>query len=346
VEVLRAEEEEEAVIARPRSSVRRPPRRALALAGALALGAVAPDARADDDPQTVAEELLERGRALLAKSSTLDEACRTLAESYRVMARGDTMLNLAECHRRQGKTASAWAEFDKAISYGSEAGFPEAIKTAMVFRAQLWEKISRITVTVSPRVAALPGFAVEVGDAAWPRERWNTPFIIDPGPLRVKAHATGYKPFEAQLQIGANKDAKSVVVELEIEPPPAPPPLPPPPPLAPVAKPQHPVWPWFVGGAGLLLGAGAVAAEIVSLAAHKELDDKCGTARLVCQYGYDFHPARTREVVGFGLFLGLGAGAVLSVGAAGVGLGLSYRSRAPGASLLVTPTSIGVGSVF
>ena len=104
------------------------PRLTLTAACGLALISAAVDARADD--QQKAEELFERGRKLMQGATTLDEACRTLEESLKLMDRGDTVLNLAECHRRQGKTATAWAEFDRALSHGSKVGFTEAIQAA------------------------------------------------------------------------------------------------------------------------------------------------------------------------------------------------------------------------
>jgi hypothetical protein len=345
-------EEEEAVTARARTPAWRGRARALAiapgLAMALALAGAAGDARADDQQQ--AEELFERGRKLMQSSGTLDEACRTLQESLRLWDRGDTVLNLAECHRRQGKTATAWAEFDKAINHGTKVHFPEAVETAKQLRDMLAAKLSTLTVTVPPAVAALDEITVEVGGNPFPRERWNTAFVIDPGPLKVSAHAKGHKPFEARVEIGASKDTKTVVVALEAEPPPPPPT--PPPVLAPVVKPApRPVWPWVVGGAGLVLGAAAIGSEVVSVAAGNELNTKCGADRKHCQPGYDFNPARTRELVGFGLFVGLGAASLLALGTAGVGLGVSWRGQAttpatPGASLVVSPTSIAVRSSF
>src|SRR4051812_19591407 len=111
------EEEEEAVIARLHSF-------ALAATAGLALAGASASARADD--QQKAEELFDEGRKLMRSRATLDEACRTLEESLRLWDRGDTVLNLALCHRLQGKTATAWAEFDKALSHGIKVRFPEA----------------------------------------------------------------------------------------------------------------------------------------------------------------------------------------------------------------------------
>ncbi len=304
----------------------------------LALSSVAVDARADDQPK--AEALFERGRKLMQSATTLDEACRTLAESLAYMDRGDTVLNLAECHRRQGKTATAWAEFDRALSHGSKVGFSEAVQAATKLRDTLATKLSRLTVTISAPTAALAGLTVEVGGTPWPRERWNTASAIDPGPVQIRAQAKGYTPFEVRVEIGAEKDAKTVVVVLEVEPPP---PRPPPPP-APFAKPARPLWPWLVGGAGVALGAAAIGAEIVSVNAHDELDKKCGQARQSCPSGYDFGPARTRELLGFGLFVGLGTTSVLALGAAGLGFSSPAPTRGP--SLVFSPTTIAVRSTF
>jgi hypothetical protein len=337
--------EEEAVSAHLLSPLRRGlSPLALAVAGGLALAGASASARADDTSEAV--RLFDKGRSLMQNTATLAEACRTLEKSLELWDRGDTVLNLALCHRRQGRTATAWAEFDRALSHGTKVGFPEAIEEAKKQRADLEAILSRLTVTIPPATAALQGLAVEVDGEPWPRERWNTALVRDPGPVRVRAQARGHKPFEAQVELGANKDAKSVVVVLEVEPPPPPPPPPTPPPR-PVAKPPRPVWPWAVGGVGLALGAGAIGAEIVSRSAHRELDAKCGPARQSCPPGYDYHAPRARELIGFGLFVGLGAGGVLALGAASMGLGLSSRApKEPTTSFVVSPTAIAVESAF
>src|SRR6185437_1425459 len=123
-------------------------------------------------------------------------------------------------HHRQGKTATAWAEFDKALSYGTKVGFAEAVLAATRLRDYLAERLSRLTVTVPPATAALDVLTIEVDGKPWPRERWNTPLPIDPGSFLVRAKAKGYKPFEVLVQVGKEKDKKTVVVVLEPQAPP------------------------------------------------------------------------------------------------------------------------------
>lgn len=318
-------------------------RLALASAAGIALASTAADAHADD--QARAEELFDEGRRLMQSRATLDTACLKLEESLKLWDRGDTVLNLALCHRRQGRTAAAFYEFDRALTHGIKVRFPEAIVEAQRQRAELATILSRLTVAVPPAIASLDGLAVTVNGQPWPRDRWNTAFITDPGLLRVHAEARGRKPFDAQVDLGPKKDEKTVVVSLQIEP--APPPPPPPPPPAPAAA--RPLWPFIVGGAGAALGIAAVSFEGVSRAAAAQLDRKCGADRRSCPLTYDYQPARSREVIGYGLFAGLGTGALLALGAAGVGLGLSARApgkAAPTVSLVLSPTSIGVQSTF
>jgi hypothetical protein len=314
----------------------------VAAAAALTLAGAPENARADD--QVDAEELFDRGRKLMENRTTLAEGCHALEESLRQMNRGDTMLNLAECHRRQGKTASAWAEFDKAMAIGAKVGFPEAVQTAERLRDALAAKLSKLTVTIPPATAALAGLTVELNRKPLPRERWNTVLALDPGSIHVSARAKGHKPFDVVAELGADGDARSVVVVLEVEPP-----LPPPwPPLRPrpSAKRSLPLWPKVVGAAGASLGLSGIGFELVSLQAHAELDAKCGPQRQSCPRGYDFAPVHARELRSFGLFVGLGTTGLLALGAAGVGLGLSLRTAGPSVSMVLSPTSLSLWSAF
>src|SRR5882757_7685464 len=78
-------------------------------------------ARAQSADKATAEVLFNQGRALLAEGK-LAEACPKLAESLRLDTGIGTMLYLAECYERSGKTASAWAEFREAQATASKEG--------------------------------------------------------------------------------------------------------------------------------------------------------------------------------------------------------------------------------
>lgn len=296
------------------------------------LAAVSPS-RADDG--TRAEELLDQGKKRMLEPGGLAEACQILEESFKLAERGDTLLNLAECHRRQGKTASAWNEFDRAIPEGEKFKFVKAIAVAKQMRDELAVRLSMLTVTVPETTAALDQLTIQVNGKVLPRDRWNSPHALDPGPFEITATAAGHRPFSSRIELGPDRDRKNVLVTLEAEPPPAPPPAsssappppPPPPPTPPPPLRTAPVWPWIVGGTGLALGAVAVIFAVDQSRAGQELDDRCGAGRKKCPASYDFSSARSRELRDFGLFVGLGALGVAGVATGAIALGLGPRGQ-------------------
>ncbi|MFT3772225.1 MAG: hypothetical protein QM820_43035 [Minicystis sp.] len=268
----------------------------------------------------------------MANPATLAEGCRKLEESFKLAVRGDTMLNLALCHEKLGKTATAWVEYERAIAEGERVKFTDAVEVAKKRRDELGEKLSMLTVDVPVKLAALAGLTIEVNGAPWPEEKRNKPIPFDPGPLEITATAPGYKPFAARVDLGAEKDRKTVTVALEPQPPP---PAPPPP----ASKPR-PVWPWIVGGVGLALGGAAIGFAVDQRAAASQLNDKCGPMR-GCPVGFDYHPLRSREVRDYGLLIGLSTAGALAVGGAGIGLALGSRQRPTlSARVVFSPTSI------
>ena len=180
------------------------------------------------DSRERAEELFAEGRALIGEGK-LALACIKLDLSYRLDNRGDTLLNLAECHRRSGKTATAWREFDEAIRFARAVEFNEAMRAAKQLRDDLAKIVSELTVTVPAEFADETRLAVRLDGVPLARGQWGKPLKIDPGKHSIEADLRGYEPFDAAADIGNEADRKEVVVTL-VRPPPvatviAPPPV-------------------------------------------------------------------------------------------------------------------------
>ena len=70
---------------------------------------------------TIAESLFRDAQTRLA-AGDVPAACDLFARSQRVEAALGTLLNLAACHERDGKTATAWTEFQNAIGWAVRTG--------------------------------------------------------------------------------------------------------------------------------------------------------------------------------------------------------------------------------
>ena len=62
------------------------------------------------NPKVAADALFGEGKRLLAEGD-VDHACAKFEASLQLLDQLCVLLNLADCHERQGRTATAWAEF-------------------------------------------------------------------------------------------------------------------------------------------------------------------------------------------------------------------------------------------
>jgi hypothetical protein len=199
----------------------------LALAGCLACATVAPAARAQSTDRVLAEALFREGRDLMAHDK-VHEACDKFGESYRLDPALGTLINLALCHEKDGKTASAWAEFNDAAS---EAAAEKDDREAFARKhlAALAAELPRLTITVAPATSGLPSLELRIDGHPVGRAAWSSPFPIDPGDHEVSAGAAGKKPFALKFSVPRGAGATGVSIplledapEAKAGPPPAP----------------------------------------------------------------------------------------------------------------------------
>jgi hypothetical protein len=307
-----------------------------------------------EEKQAEALELFQKGRAMMQEAGKLDDACTTLTSSYDLHKRGDTLLNLAECHRRQGKTATAWREFDEAIRYAEAVEFTEAIAAAAKLRDDLAKELSKLIVEVPSDFAAQPTLVVILDGKKLPKEQWGQQLFVDPGLHAVTASAEGYEPFDGSTEVKKLADRAVITVAMKKVPAPPEPPPPPapkkkvvPPPPPPKEEPGGvPAWSVIVGGAGVAMLGVSVAFGVDTVNVKGELDDACGAERKSCPGTYDFESARTNELRSYGLFVGMGVAGIgaTTAGVVGLVLGLTETNAKDVAiSPWVSPAGAGVG---
>ncbi len=181
------------------------------LAGAFAsrdARAQGTSASAGTDKAT-AEVLFEEGKALLAQGK-LAEACPKLAESLRLDTGIGTMLYLAECWERSGRTASAWGQFREAQVVAARDKDPRE-KIARARAEKLEPKLARLAIVVPP-ASEVKDLVVTKDGTPVARALWGTEAPIDPGKHVVRASAPGRIAWETTIDVAEQGARERVVV--------------------------------------------------------------------------------------------------------------------------------------
>jgi hypothetical protein len=319
-----------------------------ALAAALALPALAQPSPED---LALAKVLFEEGRKLMAEGK-IDDACAKLARSHALDPALGTLLNLAVCHEKQGKTASAWAELRTAADLAAKGKETKRLAFATDRAKQLEARLARLTVRAP---GAPAGLSVRLDGREIGAVSLGTALPLDPGEHRLELSAPGKRAFAVTVTLEAGPSSKIVdVPPLADEaapstPPPAPtappPATAPPPPAPPPAEGGRSV-PRFAaglatGGVGLV---GLVVGSIYgvrTLQKKGEIGSSCDDEGGCNAKGYalqeDAHRSATISTVAF----------AVGLGAVAAGVALVVTSGSPGkprASAWIAPAVGGISA--
>ncbi len=256
-------------------------------------------------------------------------ACQKFRGSQRLDPQLGTLLHLADCFEKDGKTASAWAAFKDAAEIAAKRGDTRA-SLARDRATALEAHLSRLTVTVAD---ATPDLEVRLDGEVLDRALWGSAAPIDPGSHEVAATAPGKRAWKKAITVAATGAALTLAVpSLESEPtaPPAavpskPAATPSPPVPSPALAPRGPeaggssvqrTTALIVGGAGIVgVGVGSVFG-LMSKSRHDQAASHCSGSVCYDQDGVDLsNSARSAGNVSTIAFIvggaGLAAGAVL-----------------------------------
>lgn len=170
-----------------------------------------PTAAEAKDPRrnpALAEELFARGRDLLA-AGKMEEACKAFEASQAADASVGALLNLAQCHEKQSRLATAWAEYRSAATLAAQRGEDERRRGALERASQIEARLPRLTVDVSPQQADV---VVYIGGQALPAMSYGLPMPVDPGEYVVTARAPEHLPWRTSITIEPTSAGTTVVV--------------------------------------------------------------------------------------------------------------------------------------
>lgn len=288
---------------------------------------------------TIAASLYEEGVTLL-KEKKFEEACDKLAASFDREQLSGTLMVLAQCHELQGKTATAWDEYERAAALAASEGRAEYEKTAKEQAQKLVPKLSRLKIVISD--SGQSARVTLAGEPVAPAT-FGVALAMDPGPYEIRATAEGFRAWSKKVHV--NEPGKTVTVTIpRLEPsadvapnplpapvgpaPTSPVPAPPPDPDRPVDPGDGgdggvPAWAWVAGG----LGVASAVVSFVFLGINRgvaaDLDGQCGgEPRDDCppRDQYDAEGDHDTEKLSSGMFIGFGIGAVAGIGIGIVGI--------------------------
>ncbi len=336
------------------SSCRRGALASLAVSAVVSFFGASAFAQASGAEKAAADALFDDAKKLM-KADKYAEACPKLEESYKLSQRLGTLLNLATCHEKAGKTASAWAEFKEAVALAKKEKSSEREKLARKSADSLESKLARLEIVLP---ADAKDWSVELDGTSLGGAALGTALPIDPGAHRVKVSGPGKKPFEQEVQIAASAgttrlkvpalEAESSPAKREAAEPARVPEKPPKPEPAPSGKGSSTLG-WVAVGVGVVgVGVGSYFG-LRALSKKSDSNDHCGSAigrsdpNQCDAAGADLRDqaqsAATLSTISFGVgAVGLGVGIVL-LATSGGSKGES-SARPPVRSLFVAPAYV------
>jgi hypothetical protein len=162
----------------------------------LLAGALAPrTASAQSEDEAAARVLFNEGRQLV-KAGKYEEACGKLEAARKLYASPGVLLNVADCHERINRTASAWTEFGDAADAAARAGRSSDEAEAKRRQAAIQGRLTLLAIVVDH---APDGATVRRDGTPIDRSAWGTPVPVDPGEHNITMEASGYRPWSAKV---------------------------------------------------------------------------------------------------------------------------------------------------
>jgi hypothetical protein len=190
----------------------------LALFGALVLSTSGHAAAEASYSQKAAAEAAFQEAAKLFQDGRFAEACSTFEASQHLDPALGTMLRLADCYDRQGKTASAWAAFAEAAAAAAAQGRADREEIARERIAELGTRLSYLRLRISAVDKTIPGLELSMNGEAIPKATWGAPIPVNPGSQELRAQAPGYETWTAKVDVTATGELSFEVPHLVAQP--------------------------------------------------------------------------------------------------------------------------------
>jgi hypothetical protein len=178
----------------------------------LGVALASPLARAEATARDrAAAEAIFRQATALMDEERFAEACEKFSASEQLDPGLGTLLHLADCYDRAGRTASAWALFREVQDRSSRADQPDRERIAKERADSLESKLSKLELRVSTE-QLVPGLQVRVAGSVIPAASLNTLLPVDPGATQIEISAPDKQA--ARVEVKVEPGPSQQVVEL------------------------------------------------------------------------------------------------------------------------------------
>jgi hypothetical protein len=148
--------------------------------------------------QNAAAEALYRTAVELAQAGNFKEACPKFKASYELDPQLGTLYALAACHEEEGRTATAWAEYNEAVSLALRTNKPATADEAQKKAAELKPRLSNLVFSLDKQI---PEMTVTLDGKQVPIAAMGQELPVDPGEHEVLAEAPRHKSWSKKLSV-------------------------------------------------------------------------------------------------------------------------------------------------
>lgn len=198
--------------------ISRRPRQWGAFASTLAVMLITSAAMAQTAAERAASaQVLFDDATKLVAAGRFTEACPKFKSAQDLDPGMATQFRLAECYEKLGKLASAWALYVEVAdaAKGEKSAKREAL--ARKRAAAVEPRLSRLTITVPPPVAALEGLTIKRDGIVIDKPLWGMAVPVDPGEHAIAAVAPGKKRWEGVGAAVPEGKSEEVVIPLLVD---------------------------------------------------------------------------------------------------------------------------------
>ncbi len=170
--------------------------------------------------RAMAESLFQEGLRLM-DSGRPQDACPKFEQSARLESAIGTLLNLGACYEALGKTASAWAEYSRALALAERSADVERSAFAQGRIDELSLRLAHV-VLVRDDDSQEPLLSVDGRELQ--SGIWGASLPLDPGEHLVEASSAGFQTWSTTIELpkGPEKIVVRVPALQPVEPPPKP----------------------------------------------------------------------------------------------------------------------------